>query len=233
MPIGKSTKSSRPKGPLISESSTGFIASRPPADAPVVVIPSASDDESALPSYTESESSSGIPCTLIQPSSEHDLEYFGAIASGKPASVPPYSTTLTLNFYRNTRTHISPVAEAITLGSSSKSHFFGLQAVISPEAPDEYNRLLILRRQPQLGMLQKVARAEIYPRLKLTAPGTMPICQFFLGDNANTFQLIWDGDQAMYIVYSGSEYILDVELVEWTSLDEQPMKGKLLVSGLR
>jgi hypothetical protein len=232
MPIGSQAKSRPSAAAPPTASSTAFVANRPKlTNEALVVVPDRSDNE-ALPSYEESENQENIPKTLLPPSSDHDLEYFDAVASGRPCKTPPYSTRLVLHFYRNTQTHIFPVEERVALGSLLKSPFYVLKASPSLSSADEYNKLTITRWQPSTGVRHHAAISEILPRLKLLAKGTMTISKIFLAENPDEYELWWDSERSTYTIWKNKMPELDVDCEGWVSLDDKPQKGMLVVGFL-
>ena len=133
--------------------------------------------------------------------STHDFGYFfdvataiyqqnGATTSGSSASgLPSYddSTTnkpesllinhmsskavLVLGLFRQTLTHIRPVAERFHFGPADRQPLYALTAQPSPRSADEFNELIIKRRDPRNGVWYAACTADIEPKLDPTRPG--------------------------------------------------------------
>jgi hypothetical protein len=73
-----------------------------------------------------------------------DLRYFQAVASGEQGK----QLCMVLNFFRATQTHIRPIAERFTLGQAAGAPYYTLHAAPHATSSDEFNNLMIQRRDP-------------------------------------------------------------------------------------
>jgi len=78
----------------------------------------------------------------------HDLRYFQAVANGDEQPETDKTLCLVLNFFRATQTHIKPIAERFTLGQAAGAPYYALHAAPHTSSSDEYNNLIIQRRDP-------------------------------------------------------------------------------------
>ena len=238
MPIGSQVRS-RPTASASAgtESASKYVAKRPTVDNEmVIVLPDASFDD-VLPDYDAVKDDAFAPKRLLAPSSDTDLEYFQTVASGGIAHTPPYSKNLVLHLFRSTQTHIYPIEERLALGASASSPFFSMRSSPSTSSVDEYNKLTLACRQPAQNLWKTVAVSNIQPRLKLMAQGKIVISLIQLEGSVHQSQhrheLWWNSDTECYRLWkkSGSEYEfqLEIGLEGWTSLDERPQTGFLVV----
>jgi hypothetical protein len=239
MPIGNASRSKRPVAAPPVRSATQFVAERPkPTNQAAVVIPIDQQSENdALPTYDEATTEEpDIPTKQVPPSSESDLQYFAAVASGEVPQSRPSSLRLVLYLFRTTQTHLAPVEERLALGANSNSPFYALRAALGSSSVDEYNRLTLRSRWPGTDIWQVAVVSDIIPRLKLLAQGQVLISRLQIerkhtaqGPIPN-FELWWDSRTASYTVWRAKVCTeLEIYCSGWTSLDEVPRKGCLLV----
>lgn len=241
MPIGNSSRSKKAVPAHLPNSSTQFIAARPkPTNQAAVVVPADQRPESdALPTYDEATiEEPELPNKQVPPTPEQDLHYFAAKASNTPTQITPNSSRLVLHLLRTTQTHLFPVEERLALGANSNYPFYALRAALGTGSVDEYNKLTLTRRWPGTDVWQIVAVSEVTPRLKLLAQGQMMISRIRPGQHsnvnnglANSFEVWWDSRIGSYTVWR-SKMATEFEICceGWSSLDEVPRTGHLVVS---
>ena len=78
----------------------------------------------------------------------HDLRYFQAVANDEQQPETNKKLCLVLNFFRATQTHLKPIAERFTVGQAAGAPYYALHAAPHASSSDEYNNLLIQRRDP-------------------------------------------------------------------------------------
>lgn len=241
MPIGNSSRSKKAAPAHLPSSSTQFVAARPkPTNQAAVVVPADQRPENdALPTYDEATTEeSDLPNKQVPPTPEQDLHYFAAKASNTPAQITPTSSRLVLHLFRTTQTHIFPVEERLALGTTSTYPFYALRAALGMGSVDEYNKLTLTRRWPGTDVWQPVAVSEVTPRLKLMAQGQMMISRIRLGQHSNvnngpdnSFEVWWDSRAGSYTIWrSKISTELEICCEGWSSLDEVPRTGHLVVS---
>lgn len=153
---------------------------KPPVRTPAV---------SALPAPSEAVrpqfAAAGIPAI-----SSRDLGHFFRLAASLyqdalPAELadnandplpPPLgdgsgSEVLVLGLFRQTLTHVRPVAERFHLGPADRQPLYALTAQPSPRSAAEYNELSIKRRDPTSGVWHGVCTSDVEPSLDLARPG--------------------------------------------------------------
>ncbi|KAK3319583.1 hypothetical protein B0T19DRAFT_269119 [Cercophora scortea] len=81
------------------------------------------------------------------------------------------SATLVLMLFRQTLTHIKPIAERFHLGPADRQPLYALTAQPSPRSAAEFNELCIKRRDPIAGVWHNVCTSDIEPRLQLNRAG--------------------------------------------------------------
>ncbi|KIW65817.1 hypothetical protein PV04_08039 [Phialophora macrospora] len=206
--------------------------------AAVVIPADQRNDSDAPPTYDEATTKEpGIPSKGVAPTSEHDLQYFAAITAGTSPQIRPSSSRLVLHLFRTTQTHIFPIEERLALGANSSGPFYALRASLGSTSVDEYNKLTITRRWPGTDVWQTVVVSDITPRLKLLAQGQMMISRLRLerrqSDNngsADSYELWWDSRTGSYTVWRNKVSTeLEVCCEGWTSLDDVPRSGHLVV----
>jgi hypothetical protein len=82
------------------------------------------------------------------PTLDRELGYFHEVASGQLEPQEEPKVTLVLNHFRATQTHIRPIAERLTLGAAAGAPYYALHASPHTTSMDEFNSLLISRREP-------------------------------------------------------------------------------------
>ena len=85
---------------------------------------------------------------IESPTLDRELGYFHDVATGKLEPQNDRAVTLVLNFFRATQTHIRPIAERFTVGPAAGAPYYALHASPNTTSMDEYNNLLITRREP-------------------------------------------------------------------------------------
>jgi hypothetical protein len=81
------------------------------------------------------------------------------------------NAVLVLGVFRQTLTHIKPIAERFHLGPADRQPLYGLTAQPSPRSAAEFNELSIRRRDPVTGVWHAVCTSDIEPCLDLSQPG--------------------------------------------------------------
>ncbi|ETI25746.1 hypothetical protein G647_02520 [Cladophialophora carrionii CBS 160.54] len=240
MPIGTSSRSKKPASAHLASSATQFVAPQPKTtnQAAVVIPADQSNDSDAPPTYDEATTEEpGIPTKQVAPTSEHDLQYFAAIAAGTSPQIRPSAPRLVLHLFRTTQTHIFPIEERLALGANSSRPFYALRASLGSTSVDEYNKLTITRRWPGTDVWRTVVISDITPRLKLLAQGQVMISRLRIeqrraGTNgpADSYELWWDSQTGSYTVWRNKVSTeLEICCEGWTSLDDVPRSGHLLV----
>ncbi|KAK3688013.1 hypothetical protein B0T22DRAFT_479286 [Podospora appendiculata] len=139
-----------------------------------------------LHAYTPTRVPIPLPTTGIPTTSSRDLNYFFNLAASSTAqavSGPAYgglnqvdmSATLVLMLFRQTPTHIKPIAERFHLGPADRQPLYALTAQPSPRSAAEFNELCIKRRDPIAGVWHSVCTSDIKPRLQLDRAGHFPV----------------------------------------------------------
>ncbi|OCK84066.1 hypothetical protein K432DRAFT_463240 [Lepidopterella palustris CBS 459.81] len=132
--------------------------------------------------------------TYATPSLNKDLEYFHAIAAGEyKGAEPAEDPMLVLNLFRSTLTHILPIAERLTLGQAQGAPYYALNTTPSTTSHDEFNTLVVTRRNPVDAFYSDACIAEIKPKLNLTVPGTRCVAVL---KRANEEYILSYGDKA-------------------------------------
>lgn len=110
-------------------------------------------------------------------SSDRDLSYFYALASGESLSEQWSSptSTLVLHLFRNTASHLFPVAERLLLGPAAGTPYYAARTTPSTLNAFEYNTLIVSRRHPLRLVSHDVCIGSINPRLDFFAPGIQEI----------------------------------------------------------
>ncbi|KAK0729604.1 hypothetical protein B0H67DRAFT_604815 [Lasiosphaeris hirsuta] len=78
---------------------------------------------------------------------------------------------LVLSLFRQTLTHITPIAERFHLGPADRQPLYALTAQPSPRSAAEFNELCIKRRDPIAGVWHNVCTSDIEPNLNLGRSG--------------------------------------------------------------
>ncbi|KAF2194369.1 hypothetical protein K469DRAFT_196669 [Zopfia rhizophila CBS 207.26] len=106
-------------------------------------------------------------------SSDRDLNYFHAFASGEYVVGEPFvpQATLALHLFSGTDTHTFPIAERLTLGPATGAPYYAVRATPNTLSALEYNTLIVSRRHPLRLVSEDVCVADIQPRLNLFAQG--------------------------------------------------------------
>jgi hypothetical protein len=81
------------------------------------------------------------------------------------------SAVLVLRVFRQTLSHIRPVAERFHLGPADRQPLYALTAQPSPRSAAEFNELSIKRRDPIVGVWHSVCTSDIEPNLNLARSG--------------------------------------------------------------
>ena len=114
------------------------------------------------PTYTAGGGGSGIGTGIGSNNSYQ--------AASPQQEVDP-TAVLVLRLFRQTLTHIRPVAERFHLGPADRQPLYALTAQPSPRSAAEFNELAIKRRDAISGVWHPVCTADIEPRLNLTRRG--------------------------------------------------------------
>ncbi len=231
MPIGKQSKSQSSNTP--QHSGTSYVAQQPkPKDPPIVVFPTL-----APPSYEKSEADEFAPNILLKPTQDVDLDYFYAIAAGEIPQRLPSSSSLVMNLFRTTQTHLFPIAERIALGSTLNAPYYSLQSGPSSKSVDEFNLLTITRRSPARARWTTACISEIEPRIDLLASGLMIISRITIDRGSSLselYDLTWEASRGRYTVWRniGSAVEPKIEIVceGWETLDNSHRGGIIRVS---
>ncbi|KAK4159990.1 hypothetical protein QBC43DRAFT_373428 [Cladorrhinum sp. PSN259] len=126
------------------------------------------------------------------------------------------SATLVLMLFRQTLTHIKPIAERFHLGPADRQPLYAVTAQPSPRSAAEFNELCIKRRDPIAGVWHSVCTSDIEPKLQLDRSGhykvasltmdSVPVWKHVVGGRA-TFETsetgkgnklrLWWGDRSL------------------------------------
>ncbi|CAM1507668.1 Fc.00g073090.m01.CDS01 [Cosmosporella sp. VM-42] len=90
------------------------------------------------------------------------------------------SATMVLWLFRQTQSHIRPVAERFHLGPADRQPLYALTAQPSVRSHTEFNTLAVQRRDPITGVWAGVCTADIEPSLELARPGTWRVASLSL-----------------------------------------------------
>lgn len=141
---------------------------------------------------------------------------YGGLGGGTSSSNQiDLSATLVLMLFRQTLTHIKPIAERFHLGPADRQPLYAVTAQPSPRSAAEFNELCIKRRDPIAGVWHSVCTSDIEPRLQLDRSGhykvasltmdTVPVWKRVVGGRA-TFETsetgkgnklrLWWGDRS-------------------------------------
>ncbi|KAH6673547.1 hypothetical protein B0J14DRAFT_666990 [Halenospora varia] len=234
-----------PQQPSASQSSgstASYSAPPPPRNDPVLVFPVAGANGSLPPSYSASEGLALMPNVLLNPTHDHDLNYFHTVIAGDTPTYPPTSYILVMNVFRTTQKHLFPLDERIALGSNLNQPFYSLQSSPSVTSVDEFNKLMISRRDPARAFWSQACVSEIKPRLKLLAAGVMVISDLTItrkpGAMSERYQMTWEKARDTYTVWvntvQGTMPFIDITLDKWESLDDVPgAEGGVIRAKLR
>ena len=182
----------------------------------------------------------------------HDLRYFQAVANDEQQPETNKKLCLVLNFFRATQTHLKPIAERFTVGQAAGAPYYALHAAPHASSSDEYNNLLIQRRDPisavyseawyaifalsLLVVLTKSSVSVIQPKLNLHAGGSRIVAT--ITRKGVTYNLSW-GDAATVGKLGGCYCLWDdrdgsalAQMYSdegWQSLSQTPSKGIIWV----
>ncbi|KAK4096031.1 hypothetical protein N658DRAFT_65483 [Parathielavia hyrcaniae] len=102
-----------------------------------------------------------------------------AISTSRPDQVD-LSAVLVLRLFRQTLSHVRPVAERFHLGPADRQPLYALTAQPSPRSAAEFNELSIKRRDPVSGFWNSVCTSDVEPCLDLGRPGHYKVASLMM-----------------------------------------------------
>ncbi|KAK5651901.1 hypothetical protein OQA88_11560 [Cercophora sp. LCS_1] len=124
--------------------------------------PLASDPNAPPPPFTDTPSTPGPAYGGIG---------YGSGGGTSDAPQVDMNAILVLMLFRQTLTHIKPIAERFHLGPADRQPLYAVTAQPSPRSAAEFNELCIKRRDPIAGVWHSVCTSDIEPRLQLDRSG--------------------------------------------------------------
>jgi len=143
----------------------------------------------------------------LPPSSTRDLNYFFDLAGSlyrdtvgneRPASITSFpdapssfngifqdtsvdlSAILVIWLFRQTMTHVFPIAERFHMGPANRQPLYSVTAQPSIRSAQEFNELVIQRRDPINGVWYNVCTSDIEPSLDLVRPGNWQVAKLVM-----------------------------------------------------